>query len=177
MKYKTRFFVSLTAASLMLFSSCVTTKYIVDEDSLLRQKQIHRHRIGNTVGASILTVGSAVLAAFTGIYLQYVPSANLKKIILANTGPDTLQVNMLTDQFWKDSIYCDFRDIRIPPGEKCRLLVPVGSVYNLYFSSTTETPDDDELMMFDTSGNKKVRLYPGLTFVKDSLSTIKSIEP
>jgi hypothetical protein len=177
MKDRAKFLVSLAVASLMLLSSCITAKYIQDEDSLLRQQQIHRHRIGNVVGSSFLTAGSAFLAAFTGIYLEYLPATNLKKIALSNTSPDTLQVNMLTDKFWKDSVFCDFRDIRIPPGETCRLLVPVGSVYNLYFSNTPQSGEDDELIQFDTFINRKVSLYPGLTSEKDSLTINKTIYP
>ena len=73
---------------------------------------------------------------------------------------------MLTDFMFRDNTYCDFMDIRIPPGENCRLLMPFGAVYNVYFSNTP-TPDDDEMIQIDTGLKNRIILYPGMTKVKD----------
>jgi len=163
-------------AVLFLLSACTTPRYITDPDSLRLQKSIQGKRAGNIASETFLTLGSTVLALFTGVYVGYVPEGkSLKRIALGNTGSDTLQVNMLTDVIWKDSTYADFMNIRIPPGKTCRLLVPAGSVYNLYFSNTFETTDDDEFIQFDTSAMRKATLYPGMTFLNDSTTEIKQI--
>ena len=157
-------------AFLMLLAACTTPKYILDNDSAALQKKIHNKRFGNVFGDIFLTTGSALVAVFTGIYVAYVPGGqSLKKIVLKNVSTDPLQVNMLTDMIWKDSTYADVMNIRIPPGETCRLLLPSGAVYNLYFSNTFDTTDDDEFLVFDTSTMRKVTLYPGLTFLKDTI--------
>jgi hypothetical protein len=69
---------------------------------------------------------------------------------------------MLTDFFWDEDNYCDFMDIRIPPKEKCKLLLPVDANYNVYFSATPEK-DDDEHIEINTNDFKRISLYPGLT--------------
>ncbi len=149
----------------LILASCISYQYIGDSETVKREKEIQGTRVGNVIGDSFLTLASAVVAAFTGVYISYIPeSQRLKHIALVNQSTDTLQVNMLTDQVWKDSTYCDFRDIRIPPGEKCRLLVPVNSVYNLYFSNTINSQEDDELLELNSTLKSKIILYPGMTF-------------
>ncbi len=161
---------------LFLLPACTTHRYITDPESLQLQKKIQGKRAGRIVGDTFLTLGSIFVGALTGIYVGYVPGGNsMKRIALGNTGTDTLQVNMLTDVIWKDSTYADFMNIRIPPGKTARLLVPAGAVYNLYFSNTFETTDDDEFIVFDTSAMRKARLYPGLTFLNDTTTTIQQI--
>lgn len=167
-------------ASLMVFlfllPACSTPRYITDPASLQLQKNIQGKRAGRIAGDTFLTLGSAIVGVLTGLYVGYVPGGNsLKRIALGNAGPDTLQVNMLTDVIWKDSIYADFMNIRIPPGKTARLLVPAGAVYNLYFSNTFETTDDDEFILFDTSAMRKAKLYPGLTFLNDTITNIEQI--
>ncbi len=155
-------------ALLMLMSACTTPQYILDRNSQALQKEIKNKRAGNVFGDVFLTMGSTLLALITGVYIGYAPGErSLKKVALKNVGEDSLQVNMLTDMIWKDSTYADVMNIRIPPGETCRLLIPSGAVYNLYFSSTFDTTDDDEFLVFDPSTMKKVTLYPGLTFLKE----------
>ena len=155
-------------ALLMLVSACITPHYILDRNSYSLQKEIKNKRAGNVFGDVFLTMGSTLLALITGVYIGYAPGErSLKKVALKNVSEDSLQVNMLTDMIWKDSTYADVMNIRIPPGETCRLLIPSGAVYNLYFSSTFDTTDDDEFLVFDTSTMKKVTLYPGLTFLKE----------
>jgi hypothetical protein len=163
----------LSLALVVLFSSCITPQYILDNDSAALQKQIHNKRVGNVFGDVFLTAGSTFLAVFTGVFV-YSPSGNsLKKVALRNNGTDTLQVNMLTDQIWKDSSYADMMDIRIPPGKTARILLPAGAVYNLYFSNTPGTEEDDEFLVFDTNTMRKVNLYPGLTLPPDSTTIIR----
>ncbi len=162
--------VAIMLAALLLMPACTTPGLIHDSGSSARQKQISRNRAGNVAGDIFLTVGSAVVGALTGIYVGYSPSGQrLKKISLENESTDTLQVNMLTDQLWKDSVFCDFLDVRIPPGETCRLLVPYGSVYHLYFSDTPGTPEDDEFIQLETAAKRKIRLTPGMTQPADTL--------
>jgi hypothetical protein len=161
-------------ALVMFLSACNTTRYIHDQASLELQKEIKNKRAGNVFGDIFLTTGSMVLAVLTGVFV-YSPSGNrsLKKVALQNNGPDTLQVNMLTDLTWKDEHYADMMDIRIPPGKTARLLLPAGAVYNLYFSNTPDTEADDEFLVFDTATMRKVTLYPGLTLTSDSTKIIK----
>jgi hypothetical protein len=149
----------------IFISSCVTYQYFRDENSLLLEKKIQRKRTANVLGGSFLTVGSVVLGALTGIYFGYIPGMrNLKSVRLINKSADTLQLNLLSDQIWKDSVYCDIRDIRIPPGEKCRILVPANALYNLYFSNTMDSEEDDEIIRINPVTQPKVILYPGMTF-------------
>lgn len=161
---------------LFLLSACSTPRFITDPESFQLQKNIRGKRVVRIAGDTFLTLGTVIVGALTGIYVGYVPGGNsLKRIALGNTGPDTLQVNMLTDVIWEDSTYADFMNIRIPPGKTARLLVPAGAVYNLYFSNTFDTTDDDEFIVFDTSAMRKARLYPGLTFLNDTITTIQPI--
>ena len=69
---------------------------------------------------------------------------------------------MLTDAIWDKNDYCDFMDIRIPPQKNCKILVPVATNYNLYFSNTPQN-DDDEMLSIFTSDVKNISLYSGLT--------------
>lgn len=155
--------ISSTTVTIIL-ASCISYQYIGDSETVKREKEIHGKRVGNVVGGSFLTLASTVVAAFTGVLVSYIPEGqSLTHLALVNQSSDTLQVNMLTDQIWKDSIFCDFKDIRIPPGGKCRLLVPANSLYNLYFSNTINTQEDDELLELNSSAKSKIFLYPGMT--------------
>lgn len=160
---------ALVLSLVMFLSSCSTPRYIHDPASYELQKEIKNKRVGNVFGDVFLTAGSTVLAVLTGFFM-YMPSGqSLKKVALQNTGTDTLQVNMLTDMAWKNENYADMMDIRIPPGKTARLLLPAGALYNLYFSNTPGTEEDDEFLVFDTATMRKVTLYPGLTLPTDSL--------
>jgi hypothetical protein len=159
-----RFLMASTLICALFLWSCISYRYIRDDESLRLQKKIQGRRTANIAGGSLLTLGSAVLAYFTGVYVGYTPGGNsLKTLRLVNTSPDTLQVNLLSDVFWKDSLYCDFRDIRIPPGEKCRLLVPSSGMYNLYFSNTVNSEEDDEMIQLSPLAGAKISLTPGMT--------------
>jgi hypothetical protein len=151
-----------------LFLSCTTTRHIYDEASLIRHQKLKRHRAGNAVTDALITTGSIVFAAITGESSVYTPEGNqFRKVTMHNTSTDTLLVNMLTDYIIQDTIYCDFMDIRIPPMEKCRLLLPKGILYNVYFSNTP-VPEDDEMIEVDTGRKRRVILYPGMTVPGDT---------
>ncbi len=151
---------------LIVFLSCTTGRYIHDEASVKRHKQLKGMRAGNIIGDALLATGSIVFSALIGSDVAVMPeSANqLRKITLHNSSSDTLTVNMLTDYQINESVYCDFMDIRVPPGENCRLLMPFNAVYNLYFSNTPE-PEDDEMIEIDTGSKRRIELYPGMTKV------------
>lgn len=157
---------------LLLFSSCITYRFIRDEKSLKMERQLHGERAGRVVGDSFLVAILGFLSAITNMDLVdgFLPDQKLSHLTLSNVSSDTLQVNMLAGQALKDSQYCDFRDIRIPPGSKCRLLVPVNCNYNLYFSNTINSEEDDEFMEINTVINLKLKLFPGMTFQKDSIT-------
>ena len=146
--------------------SCTTGKYIHDEASIQRHKQLKGSKAGNFIGNALLATGSVIFSAIIGSEEVYIPDEEkqFRKITLRNTSCDTLKVNMLTDFLISDSTYCDFMDIRIPPGENCRLLMPYGAAYNLYFSNTPG-PDDDEMIEINTGYKKRIMLYPGMTKV------------
>lgn len=99
----------------------------------------------------------------------YPSEQEFKKINLINPTNDTLYVNMLTDVYWDKENYCDFMDIRIPAKKNCKVLVPVNANYNLYFSNTPESTDDEMLKVF-TSDIKKVSLSPGITVVNNTIN-------
>ena len=148
--------------SIIVFS-CATTKYIHDPASLETQKQIQGNRGCNTAGC----IGNALLfilfEAITGQEEEFEPGEKeYKHIILENASTDTLFVNMLTDFVLEGKKYSDIMDIRIPPATKCRLLLPKGAVYNVYFSNTLQQ-DDDEMIELNTGSQKRIRLYPGMT--------------
>jgi hypothetical protein len=148
----------------LFFSSCVTYRYFRDENSALLEKKIQGKRTANILGDSFLTMGTVILGALTGIYLGYTPGMrSLKSVKLTNQSADTLQINLLSDQVWKDSVYCDIRDVRIPPREKCRILLPACATYNLYFSNTIDIEEDDEIIQFSPLTKSKFTLYPGMT--------------
>jgi hypothetical protein len=177
MKSYSRYYQIITSLliCITLLSSCITYQYIRDEGSMHLQKKIQGKRTANILGGSFLTAGSVVLGALTGIYVGYTPGMrNLKSVRFINTSADTLQLNLLSDQIWKDSVYCDIRDIRIPPGEKCRILVPVNALYNLYFSNTMDMEADDEIIQFTPASQSKFSLYPGMTLQQADSTNILS---
>lgn len=158
--------------------ACHSLSYINDEDSVERQKELHRKRLGNAAGNIALSIGSVIGALFTGVYISFIPSErNMKRVALVNKGTDTMQVNMLSGETGEAEKYCDFLNIRIPPQKTCRLLVPESTMYNLYFREVKDTSDVDEVMELDVSEISKIHLAPGITipFRTDTLQTIKPI--
>jgi len=151
--------------AVMLLSSCSSPKYIHDISSYKRQHELKNSRNGAVAGDVILAGFSLFLAAATDTEFDYYPSEQrFKKILLQNPTADTLYVNMLTDVNWDKLDYCDFMDIRIPPGKNCRILCPVNAEYNVYFRNKWEN-EDDEMITINTASLSSVKLEPstGLT--------------
>lgn len=156
-------------AILVLLFSCSSPKYFHDQVSRERQIELKKNRTGNIftdIGLSIASV--FVLAAVNVDVGLYPEEQEFKYIKVINPTNDTIYINMLTDVYWDEDNYCDFMDIRIPPKQKCKVLVPLNANYNLYFSDTTES-DDDELIEISTNDLKRISLYPGLTQLVDTL--------
>lgn len=129
--------------------------------------ELKKHRSGNVFADIGLTIASIFVSTAINFNLGLYPEGqDFKKLKLINPTADTIYINMLTDVYWDKENYCDFMDIRIPPDEKCKALVPVDANYNLYFSHTPES-DDDEMLQIKTSNIKKISLYPGLTKTKE----------
>ena len=151
----------LLAGTVLL--SCAAPAYILHEESAARQKKLKNTRTANIALDAFITAGSVLVAAFTGVYINYVPeNRQFSRVAIINPSEDTINVNMLTDLLLKDSTFCDFNGIVIPPGEKIRLLVPRGAAYHVYFSNTPE-PDDDEMIGIHCDNKKKIYLSPGMT--------------
>lgn len=145
------------------FISCSFPKYFHNSESRDRQMDLKKHRSGNVFADIGLTITSIFISSAVNVDLDMYPSGqDFKKLKIINPTSDTLYVNMLTDVYWDENNYCDFMDIRIPPNEKCKVLVPVDANYNLYFSNTPES-DDDEMLEINTNEIRKISLYPGLT--------------
>lgn len=154
---------------ILLFQSCSTPKYFHDESSYQRQKELHGCRSGNVFCDVMGGIGSIILGATLDTEVEFCPTEQqFKKLNLINPTNDTIYVNMLTDVVWDKEDYCDFMDIRIPPKLNCKVLVPVEANYNLYFSDTPQS-NDDEMLEIYTSDVKKISLYPGLTNMVDSV--------
>ena len=152
----------------VLLCSCATPQYLHDESSYERQKELQSCRSGNILTDIVCGIGSVAFAVATETEVAYVPAdQQFKKLKLVNPTKDTIYVNMLTDLVWDDMGYCDFMDIRIPPEVNCKVLVPIGANYNLYFSNTPQS-DDDELIEINTADLSKVSLYPGLTNISST---------
>lgn len=148
---------------ILFFQSCSSPQYFHDESSLERQKELQSNRCNNIFCDVMTGIGSIIFSAATDTEVCYIPSdQQFTKLNLINPTADTIYVNMLTDLIWDKNDYCDFMDIRIPPHLNCKVLVPVFAEYNLYFSNTPES-DDDELLQINTSNLKRIVLQPGLT--------------
>ena len=86
---------------------------------------------------------------------------SFKRIKLYNHSNDTMRVNLLTNVFWKEDQYNDIMDIRIPPKQFSRLMVPLGAEYNVYFRDSAE--GQDEMITINTSKRRRIGLTPGMT--------------
>lgn len=142
----------------MQLISCVSTKYIHDSESKIRLQEFRKTRSENV----FWNLGFGVLSTFLAITINVAPAyqisnSQFKKICLENPSTDTLYVNMLTNVHFNDSLYCDFRDIRIPPLKKYRILAPLNADYNLYHRPTFES-DNDQKIEFNTSKRRKIIL-------------------
>ncbi len=153
---------------ILLLFSCSSPQYFHDTSSFERQKDLQNARAGNVFGEIFLGVTSVCMAAAFDGEVEYYPSEQqFKKLKLLNPTADTMYVNMLTDLYWDKDNYCDFMDIRIPPLEECGVLVPINANYNLYFSTTPQS-DDDEMLEIFTTNVKRISLKPNMTVLGEN---------
>lgn len=166
MKHLLKFAVFLGV--IIINCSCSAPKYIHDSSSYNRQKELINTRSANVFGEILIGSLTVVSSVYFGDEVEFQPIIqNFKKLNLKNVTNDTIYVNMLTDIFWDENDYCDFMDIRIPPNSNCRILVPLDAEYNVYFSKTPES-DDDEMLKINTKEHSKLTLTPGITSVSNS---------
>lgn len=119
---------------------------------------MRKYRTGINFSEAGLLVASAVGAAFTGVAIYSNPqSQSFRKMVLINDSKDTLFVNMVTDWLWKDSVYCDIREIVLPRFQKAKVLVPMGAAYNIFFRNDFNAPDDEKIEV-NTAKISRVRL-------------------
>jgi hypothetical protein len=154
----------VSACFLILATSCSTYKYFNDSESRDLQHKLRGQRTGNVFLEGFKFIGSVIITLITNSdIVGYNPEEKtFRNLVLSNTSKDTLFVNMLSDTKWDEEKFCDFMDIRIPPGKNCRMLVPKFTNYNIYFSNTPE-PDDDEKIEINTNKFRKIALYSGLS--------------
>ena len=144
--------------TLILFSNCRTSSYITDEESRERQKVIRRYRTGINISDVMVQFGSAFSTAMTGVTIYSAPELkSFKKMKLKNESQDTLIVNMITDFLWRDSTYCDIREIVIPPSKSARLIAPIGATYNVYYRKDFNATDDEKIEI-NTASERMIRL-------------------
>ena len=147
-------------ASLIILSSCVTSAYITDQESIERQKEMRKYRTGLNFAEVGVLFASAVGEAFTGVSIYPAPSPqSFRKMRLINESKDTLYINMVTDFLWKDSAYCDIREIVMPPLESAKVIVPLGAAYNVFFRTDYNAPDDEKVEI-NTAEIGRVKLNP-----------------
>lgn len=151
----------------IMVCSCSTPNYIHDSSSFNRQKDLRNTRSTNVFADIIISALVIITPEYLGDEEWEPTPQNFKKLNLINPTSDTLYVNMLTDVFWDKDNYCDFMDIRIPPDRNCRILVPFNAEYNVYFSKTPES-DDDEMLKINTRETKQIKFKPGITFTSES---------
>ena len=121
---------------------------------------MRNYRTGVNIADIGLIVAASVGALYTGVNVYANPqSQSFKKMRLINDSKDTLFVNMVTDFHWRDSSFCDIREIVMPPLQKAIVIVPLGAVYNIFFRNEFNAPDDEKIEA-NTLLTRKVRLKP-----------------
>lgn len=154
--------------TILFIASCSSPKFIHNPDSYKRQQELKEMRSGIVMNEIFNISSSVISAAFDSEFDVWIPEKQqLKKLNLINPTNDTIYVNMLSDVYWTDSVYCDFMDIRIPPKANFKILVPLDTNYNLYFSNTPQKTDD-ELMQLNTENVKEIKLNPETSLLSTS---------
>jgi len=121
---------------------------------------MRKYRTGINFADVGLLVASSAGAIFTGINVYPDPKPqSFRKLVLVSESKDTLFVNMVTDWHWKDSAYCDIREIVMPPLKSAKLIVPMGAAYNIFFRTEYNAPDDEKVEI-NTAEIGKVKLKP-----------------
>jgi hypothetical protein len=152
-----------TYVLLIIFSSCATSAYITDQESVERQKEMRKHRTGINFAEAGILFASAVGEAITGgvnIYAEPTQQS-FRKMILVNDSKDTLFINMVTDWLWKDSVYCDIREIVMPPRQSAKIIVPMGVAYNVFYRNDFNAPDDEKVEI-NTAEVRRLKLSAGI---------------
>lgn len=148
------------SVSAFILLSCSASGYIADPQSIKRQEQMRNYRTGVNIADIGMIVAASVGALYTGMNVYANPQTqSFKKMRLLNDSNDTLFVNMVTDFHWKDSSFCDIREIVLPPLQKAQVIVPLGAVYNIFFRNEYNAPDDEKVEI-NTALIRKVRLKP-----------------
>jgi hypothetical protein len=146
---------------LFMCSSCVTSAFITDQESIERQKEMRKYRTGVNFAEVGILFASAVGEALTGVNVYPEPTPkSFRKMVLVNESKDTLFINMVTDWLWKDSAYCDRREIIMPPLQSAKVIVPMGAAYNVFFRNDFNAPDDEKVEI-NTSEIRRLKLNPG----------------
>lgn len=162
---KLRYLITVWILTSTALSSCTSTRYLTDQTSIERQKDMKRNRTGGNVGDVFVNIASLFISATlnTG-YEVYSGEREFKRISVANESADTLFVNMVTDIVWKETGYCDIMGIVLPPGAKQKLLAPYPAAYNVYF----RTPySDEEKIEIRTDGKRRtIKLREGMTTIE-----------
>jgi len=149
--------ISISATILL---SCSASGYIADPQSIKRQEQMRNYRTGVNIADIGMIVAASVGALYTGMNVYANPQTqSFRKMRLLNDSQDTLFVNMVTDFHWRDSTFCDIRDIVLPPLQKAQVIVPLGAIYNIFFRNQFNAPDDEKVEI-NTAVISKVRLKP-----------------
>jgi hypothetical protein len=144
--------------SFSILLSCSVSGYITDPQSIERQKKMHSYRTGVNIGEGSLLVASSVVAIFTGVNIYPdAQSQSFKLMRLINESKDTLFVNMVTDWQWRDSTFCDIREIVMPPLKSAKVIVPMGVNYNVFFRNDYNAPDDEKVEI-NTSQTRRLKL-------------------
>jgi hypothetical protein len=144
--------------SFSIFFSCSVSGYITDPQSIERQKKMHSYRTGVNIGEGSLLVASSVVAMFTGVNIYPdAQSQSFKLMRLINESKDTLFVNMVTDWQWRDSTFCDIREIVMPPLKSAKVIVPMGVNYNVFYRNDYNAPDDEKVEI-NTSQTRRLKL-------------------
>ena len=119
---------------------------------------MRNYRTGVNIADIGMIVAASVGALYTGMNVYANPQTqSFRKMKLFNDSQDTLFVNMVTDFHWRDSTFCDIRDIVLPPLQKAQVIVPLGAVYNVFFRNEYTAPDDEKVEI-NTALIRKVRL-------------------
>ena len=148
--------------SILFISSCTSTKYITDSETIGRQHDMVKDRTGTNVGDVLVSFVNLFIAEALDVEYQMSQSVRaFKRITVINESPDSLFVNMVTDIVWKESGYCDFMGIALPPGAKQKLLAPFPAAYNVYFR--TNYHDEEKLEFRTDSKHRRLKLRAGMT--------------
>lgn len=150
--------IAIISMAIIIFSNCTTSSYITDNESRQRQKMMRRYRTGINFSDAFIQFGSAMTNAMTGVNIYSAPESRAFKMLkLKNESQDILFVNMVTDCLWRDSTYCDIREIVIPPLRSAKLIAPLGATYNVYYQKDFDAPDDEQIEI-NTTKNRIVKL-------------------